>query len=57
MPVHPSQLTLLPGWRAVHGADGEADFGALQFFGSRIDVATPGGSLQLALWFAKLLGH
>jgi hypothetical protein len=19
LPVHPSQLTLLPGWRAVHG--------------------------------------
>jgi hypothetical protein len=36
-------------------ADGEADFGALQFFGSRIDVATPRGSLELALWFAKLL--
>ena len=31
-------------------------FGALQFFGSSVDVATPGRSLELALWFAKLLG-
>jgi hypothetical protein len=38
-------------------ADGEAGSGALQFFGSSVDVATPGGSLELALWFAKLLGQ
>jgi hypothetical protein len=25
--------------------------------GSSVDIATPGGSLELALWFAKLLGQ
>jgi hypothetical protein len=28
-----------------------------QSFGSSVDVATPGRSLELALWFAKLLGQ
>jgi hypothetical protein len=40
----------------------EADGGdppghAVVSFGSSVDVATPGGSVELALWFAKLLGQ
>jgi hypothetical protein len=35
----------------------QSGFGALQFFGSSVDVATPDRSLELALWFAKLLGQ
>jgi hypothetical protein len=38
-------------------ADGEAALARCSSFGSSVDVATPGGSLELALWFAKLLGQ